>query len=149
MSPILTMDPWFTTPNGFSSEFHNFGQPFPDTHLPPSFDMPASHEQALGGQFVADQSHLYAPLDSAFDSFIQGLQDGSSVNNMGDPGAAQVTSTPTAGPPRKSRKKKAPTLRDEDFEPFKDRILELYETKKLSLEKVKSMIEEEFGFTAQ
>lgn len=143
------MDPWFGAPNGFSSELHNFGQPFPDTHLPPSFEMPASHEQALGGQFVADQSHLYAPLDPVFDSFIQAPQNASLIDNLDGLGATQVTPAPTPGPPRKSRKKKAPTLRDEDFEPFKDRILELYETKKLSLENVKTMIEEEFGFTAQ
>ncbi|KAG9503278.1 hypothetical protein J7337_006121 [Fusarium musae] len=142
------MDPWFTTPNDFFSEFHNFGQPFPGTHLPPSSDVPAPHEQALGGQFVVDQSHSYAPLDPAYDFSIQGLSDGSSVDNMDGLGAAQTTPIPTTGPPRKSRKKKAPTLRDEDFEPFKDRILELYETQKLPLEKVKSIIEEEFGFTA-
>jgi hypothetical protein len=141
--------PWFTTPNDFS-EFHNFDQPFPGTHQPPSFNVPAPHEQALGGQFVVDQSHLYAPLDLAYDFSIQGLQDGSSVDHMdGLLGAAQTTLIPSTDPPRKSRKRKAPTLRDEDFEPFKDRILELYETQKLPLEEVKSIIEEEFGFTAQ
>ncbi|RKL33898.1 hypothetical protein BFJ72_g9680 [Fusarium proliferatum] len=144
------MDPWFTTPNDFSG-FHNFGHPFPDTHLPPSFEIPAPHEQALDGQFVADQSHSHAPPNPFSDVFIQELQNASFSDHMNGLGAAaaQITPTPTPGPPRKSRKKKAPTLRDEDFEPFKDRILELYETKKLSLEKVKSMIEEEFGFTAQ
>ncbi|KAF5707003.1 kinesin light chain 2 [Fusarium globosum] len=144
------MDPWFTTPNDFSG-YHNFGHPFPDTHLPPSFEIPAPHEQALDGQFVADQSHSHAPPNPFSDVSIQELQNASSSDHMNGLGAAaaQITPTPTPGPPRKSRKKKAPTLRDEDFEPFKDRILELYETKKLSLEKVKSMIEEEFGFTAQ
>lgn len=143
------MDTWFTTPNDFFSEFDNFGQQFPGTHLRPGFDIPAPHEQALGGQFIADQNHSYAPPDPTFDSFIQGLHDTSSTGNMDVLGAAQITPTPTTGPPRKSRKKKAPTLRDEDWEPFKDRILELYETHKLPLEKVKTMIEEEFGFTAQ
>ncbi|RKK19638.1 hypothetical protein BFJ66_g6477 [Fusarium oxysporum f. sp. cepae] len=143
------MDPWFTTPKHFFSEFDNFGQQYPGTHLPPGFDIPAPHEQALGGQFIADRNHSYAPPDPTFDSFIQGLQDTSSTGNMDVLGAAQITPTPTTGPPRKSRKKKAPTLRDEDWEPFKDRNLELYETHKLPLEKVKTMIEEEFGFTAQ
>ncbi|EXL56119.1 hypothetical protein FOCG_03815 [Fusarium oxysporum f. sp. radicis-lycopersici 26381] len=143
------MDPWFTTPNNFFSEFDNVGQQFPGSHQPPGFDIPAPHEQAPGGQFIADQNHLYAPPNPAFDSFIQGLQDTSSTDNMDGLGAAQITPTPITGPPRKSRKKKAPTLRDEDWEPFKDRILELYETQKLPLEKVKTMIEEEFGFTAQ
>ncbi|KAF5605945.1 kinesin light chain 2 [Fusarium subglutinans] len=140
--------PWFTAPNDFSNEFHNFGQPFLGTHLP-SFEIPAPHEEVLDRHFVADQNHSYAPLDPAYDFFIQGLQDGSSVDNLDGLGAAQITPTATTGPPRKSRKKKAPTLRDEDFEPFKDRILELYETHKLPLEKVKTVIEEEFGFTAQ
>lgn len=144
------MDPWFTTPNDFSG-FHNFGHPFPDTHLPPSFEIPAPHEQALDGQFIADQSHSHAPPNPFSDVFIQELQNASFSDHMNGLGAAdaQITTTPTPGPPRKSRKKKAPTLRDEDFEPFKDRILELYETQKLPLGKVKSMIEEEFGFTAQ
>ncbi|KAF5586035.1 kinesin light chain 2 [Fusarium pseudocircinatum] len=140
--------PWFTAPNDFS-EFHNFGQPFLGTHLPPSFEIPAPREEALDRQFVADQNYSYAPLDPTYNSFIQGLQDGSSADNMDGLGAAQVMPAATTGPPRKSRKKKAPTLRDEDFEPFKDRILELYETQKLSLQKVKTVIEEEFGFTAQ
>ncbi|KAF5972154.1 hypothetical protein FBULB1_8876 [Fusarium bulbicola] len=139
--------PWFTAPNDFR-EFHNFGQPFLGTHLP-SFEIPAPHEEALDRHFVADQNHSYAPLDPAYDFFIQGLQDGSSVDNMDGLGGVQITPTATTGPPRKTRKKKAPTLRDEDFEPFKDRILELYETHKLPLEKVKTTIEEEFGFTAQ
>lgn len=141
--------PWFTTPSDFFSEFHNFAHQVPGTHYTPSFDIPAPHEQALSGQFIIDQSHSYAPPDPAYDSFIQGLQDGSSVDNMDGLGAAQTTPIPTTGPTRKSRKKKAPTLRHEDFEPFKDRILELYETQKLPLQKVKSIIEEEFGFTAQ
>ncbi|KAF5666739.1 kinesin light chain 2 [Fusarium circinatum] len=139
--------PWFTTPNDFS-EFHGSGQSFLGTHLPPSFEIPAPHEEALHRHFVADQNHSSAPLDPAYGFFVQGLQDGSSVDNLEVLGAAQITPTATIGPPRKTRKKKAPTLRDEDFEPFKDRILELYETHKLPLEKVKTMIEEEFGFTA-
>ncbi|KAL9567793.1 hypothetical protein ACKAV7_008096 [Fusarium commune] len=143
------MDPRFTSSNDFFSEFDNFGQQFPDTHLPPGFEIPAPHEQALGGQFIADQNHSYAPPDPAFDSFIQGLQDTSSTDNLDGLGAAQIMPTPATGPPRRSRKKKAPTLRDEDWEPFKDRILELYEMHKLPLEKVKTMIEEEFCFTAQ
>ncbi|CVK92099.1 uncharacterized protein FMAN_07085 [Fusarium mangiferae] len=143
------MDPSLTPPNDFSG-FHDFGHPFPGTHLPPSFEIPAPHEQALDGQFFADQSHSHAHPNPFTDLYIQELQNVPSSDNMDGLGAAaQITPTPTPGPPRKSRKKKAPTLRDEDFEPFKDRILELYETKKLSLEKVKSMIEEEFGFTAQ
>ncbi|KAF4490350.1 Kinesin light chain 2 [Fusarium agapanthi] len=111
--------PWFTTPNDFS-EFHNFGQPFPGTHLPPSFEIPAPHEQALDGQFVADQSHSYAPLDPVLDSYIQVPQNASAIDNMDGLRDTQVTPAPIMGLPRKSRKKKAPTLRGEDWEPFKE-----------------------------
>ncbi|KAF5637361.1 kinesin light chain 2 [Fusarium tjaetaba] len=130
-------------------EFDNIGQQFPGIHPPPSRNILALHEQALDGQVVVDQSHSRAPVDPACDSFIHRPQDTSTIDNMEDLRATQITPAPSMGPPRRSRKKKAPTLRDGDWEPFKDRILELYETYKLPLEKVKTMIEEEFGFTAQ
>ncbi|GKU02778.1 kinesin light chain 2 [Fusarium langsethiae] len=61
---------------------------------------------------------------------------------------AELTETPM-GPPPKRRKRKAPTLRAKDWEPYKTRILELHDEQKLPLPKVKTMIEEEFGFTAE
>ncbi|WXC58018.1 hypothetical protein SNK03_003916 [Fusarium graminearum] len=60
----------------------------------------------------------------------------------------ELTATPM-GPPPKRRKKKAPTLRANDWEPYKTRILELHDEQKVPLPKVKTMIEEEFGFTAE
>lgn len=51
------------------------------------------------------------------------------------------------GPPAK-RRKKAPTLRAEDWEPYKARIHELHVVQDLSLKKVKKKIEDEFKFTA-
>lgn len=53
------------------------------------------------------------------------------------------------GPPLKHRKRKARTLRDEDFEPYKNRIIELHVAQKVPLRKVSAMIEEEFGFAAK
>lgn len=61
---------------------------------------------------------------------------------------AELTETPM-GPPPKRRKKKAPTLRAKDWEPYKARILELHGEQKLPLPKVKTVIEQEFGFTAE
>ena len=61
---------------------------------------------------------------------------------------AELTAT-AMSPPPKRRKKKAPTLRAKDWEPYKARILELHDVQKLPLVKVKEMIEEEFGFTAE
>ncbi|UZP36506.1 hypothetical protein NXS19_004322 [Fusarium pseudograminearum] len=61
---------------------------------------------------------------------------------------AELTATPM-GPPPKSRKKKAPTLRAKDWEPYKARILELHDEQNLPLPRVKTMIEEEFEFIAE
>lgn len=51
-------------------------------------------------------------------------------------------------PPRRPRRKKAPTLRNTDWEPYKDRILDLHATLGLPLGEVKRKIEDEFGFIA-
>ncbi|KAH7357318.1 hypothetical protein BKA66DRAFT_552991 [Pyrenochaeta sp. MPI-SDFR-AT-0127] len=61
---------------------------------------------------------------------------------------AQFTPTASMGPPSR-RKKKAPTLRASDWEPYKDRVLELHINQGLSLKEVKKKLEEEFGFTAE
>ena len=47
------------------------------------------------------------------------------------------------------RKKKAPTLRESDWEPYKDRIIQVHLVEKRSLPEVKILIEQEFGFTAE
>ena len=60
----------------------------------------------------------------------------------------ELTANDTSPPP-KYRKKKAPTLRAKDWEPYKARVLELHDSQKLPLVKVKEMIEKEFGFTAE
>ena len=58
---------------------------------------------------------------------------------------------PSMGPPPKRRKRKAPTLRAVDWEPYKARIIELHITQKppLSLKEVKDTLEREFGFVAE
>ena len=69
------------------------------------------------------------------------LNDSHSFSNIGDMAAL---------PPRR-RKRKAPTLRSEDWEPVKRRIIELHITQNLPLPKVKQIIETEFkssGFSA-
>ena len=47
------------------------------------------------------------------------------------------------------RKRKAPTLRVDAWEPYKARIIELHIEQGLPLGKVKDTIEKEFGFTAE
>ncbi|KAH8731102.1 hypothetical protein GQ44DRAFT_604903 [Phaeosphaeriaceae sp. PMI808] len=53
------------------------------------------------------------------------------------------------GPPARPRKPKAPTLRAEVWEPYKERILELYVTKEVPLPKIIHIIENEYGFKAE
>ncbi|CAG1965214.1 unnamed protein product [Fusarium graminearum] len=61
---------------------------------------------------------------------------------------SDVELTATLMGPSPKRRKKAPTLRANDWEPYRTRILELHDEQKVPLPKVKTMIEEEFGFTA-
>jgi hypothetical protein len=63
---------------------------------------------------------------------------------------SNIASMPTnlMPPPPKARKKKAPTLRESDWAPCKDRVLELY-ISGTTLNKVKETIEAEFGFHAE
>ena len=58
---------------------------------------------------------------------------------------------PSMGPPTKTRKRKAPTLRAVEWEPYKARIIELHITQNppLSLKEVKDTMEKEFGFVAE
>jgi hypothetical protein len=46
------------------------------------------------------------------------------------------------------RKRNAATLRRDDWEPVKARVIELHITQKMPLPEVKKIIEDEFGFTA-
>jgi hypothetical protein len=60
-------------------------------------------------------------------------------------------SVQSMGPPPKSRKRKAPTLRDDDWEPVRARVIELHVTQNLPLPEVKKIVEDELkalGFTA-
>ncbi|KAF2736995.1 hypothetical protein EJ04DRAFT_395115, partial [Polyplosphaeria fusca] len=68
--------------------------------------------------------------------------------------SASVSSVPTAppspmGPPARPRKRKAATLRADDWEPYKERTLDLHIVQKLPLPRVKQMIEDEYGFKAE
>ena len=49
----------------------------------------------------------------------------------------------------KSRKRKAPTLKADAWEPYKARVIELHINQGMPLQKVKEIIENEFNFTAE
>jgi hypothetical protein len=61
----------------------------------------------------------------------------------------QILPTNSMGPPTQLRKRKAPTLRAADWEPYKARIIELHITQRLPLKEVRQRIQEESGFTAE
>lgn len=67
--------------------------------------------------------------------------------NSADSAASSVASLSMLPPP-KPRKRKAPTLRESDWEPYRERITELYATK-MPLKVVKHTIESETGFCAE
>jgi len=69
------------------------------------------------------------------------------------PIAEETNSVPVQpmAPPPGPRKQKAPTLRRDDWEPVKARVIDLHVSQNLPLPKVKEIVEEEFkssGFTA-
>ena len=63
----------------------------------------------------------------------------------------QRVSQSSMGPPTRTRKRKAPTLRAADWEPYKARIIELHvdQTPSVPLKEVKDIMEREFGFVAE
>ena len=63
-------------------------------------------------------------------------------------GAESIPTNP-AIPTLRTRKRKAPTLCAEAWEPYKARILDLHVANKLPLRDVKTAIEAEFGFSAE
>lgn len=110
--------------------------------------------QLSGGQVATMQNHaphpsnLYTALPSyeQYDAELAG-------NRQSEPGfaifAAPASPASPMGPPARPRKRKAPTLRANVWEPYKDRILDLHITQGLALPKVRQMMKEEYGFTAE
>lgn len=106
-----------------------------------SNDGPGLHN-AVPAQVSSDQPgelHIHSLSQEPVVSVPQGI---ASLSH------AELTET-HMGPPPKRRRKKAPTLRANDWEPYRARILELHDEQKLPLPKVKAMIEQEFEFTAE
>ncbi|KAF4445866.1 TPR-like protein [Fusarium austroafricanum] len=130
------MDPWDATQYMFHPfiAVHQQG-----LHLQP--DSSTLPEQGLNEHFIADQNHAPGQLIPPQASAFQGPQNASPASNADD---AQMMP-----PPPKQRRKKAPTLRAKDWEPYKARILELHDTQKKPLQKVKEIMEEEFNFVAE
>ncbi|KAH8723293.1 hypothetical protein GQ44DRAFT_710465 [Phaeosphaeriaceae sp. PMI808] len=112
---------------------------------------PTLRAQLLGGHFATTQNHAPHPFSLSTALPSHGQHDVEFAGN--DQSASAASAAPAGpaspmGPPARPRKRKAPTLRADDWEPYKDRILDLHVTQGLSLPKVRQIIEKEYGFKA-
>ena len=87
-------------------------------------------------------SHSFDPSPAPYTSQPQNFPPFNETKN---------TAAPSMGPPTRTRKRKAPTLHADDWEPYKARIIELHIERDppFPLRKVKDIIETEFGFVAE
>ena len=97
------------------------------------------------GQSASTHNYVSHSLDPSPAPYTSQPQNFPPVNETKD------TTTPSMGPPTKTRKRKAPTLHADDWEPYKARIIELHIERDppFPLRKVKEIIETEFGFVAE
>jgi len=113
----------------------------------PSYDFqwtpPAPQMQLQAEQFATFESHAPYPPQPSLAIPGHGYQD------MGDASNAQIAPTLPMGPPARPRKRKAPTLRAGDWEPYKAQIIELHITQGLPLKEVRERMEKGFGFSAE
>ena len=128
-----------------------------DPTQPTGFDF---HQSSISTMPPVDQNALYPTPSLSQNEQVQDLRSSSeyamaSVHNhhpqqsLPAHDATQPTATVSMGPPTKPRKKKAPTLRAEHWEPYKDRIRELLIEQDIPLPKVKKEIEKQYGFVAE
>ena len=129
-------------------------------HNPPmqplygTYDVHGAFDFTLGAQLPGDpfaiaQNHALHPFSqsSVLPSYAQ--HDGTSAAISESVRAAPAGPTSPMGPPARPRRRKAATLRAGDWEPYKERILDLHIAQNLPLPKVKQIIEEEYSFTAE
>jgi len=109
--------------------------------------------QLSGGQVATMQNHAPHPFNfhTAHPSHAQFDIGFAGNSHSASTSAPTVPAGPPSlmGPPARPRKRKAPTLRADDWEPYKKRILDLHIVQKMSLPEVRQMIEEEYGFKAE
>jgi hypothetical protein len=115
-----------------------------------AFTMPV---QLSDGQVAITQNNALHPfnLSAAHPSHAQfdiGFTSNSQSVFTSAPAALAEPASPM-GPPNRPRKRKAATLRADDWEPYKKRILDLHIVQKNPLPKVRQIIEEEYGFKAE
>ena len=99
--------------------------------------------QPLDGQLTPGQTHI---TNSFYPPPALHIHAPHIMESFGD---AQTMPPIPMGPPANPRKRKAPTLRADAWEPYKARIVELHIRQGLPLREVKKNITKEFGFTAE
>jgi hypothetical protein len=135
--------------NAWTPGLSFFGQSYPSDPTPTveQYGLLDADTKMLDHPFSdflsSGQPHALPQSYNALPSYLGQGHDKTLVRNT-----EFVPSSPMA-PPTKPRKKKAPTLHAEDWEPYKKRILELYIDKATPLPEVKVIIESEFGFKAE
>ncbi|KAF1970545.1 hypothetical protein BU23DRAFT_600895 [Bimuria novae-zelandiae CBS 107.79] len=109
---------------------------------------------ALQAQFPSEHSAITQPHPPHPFSLCPVLpndkqHDAEPVGNSQSVFAAPAAPISPMGPPAQLRKRKAPTLHTDAWEPYKHRILELHLTQGLPLLEVGQKIEDEYGFKAK
>lgn len=138
-------DPPLLAPAGLSYPAQNFYVPW-QAYEPYGVHFAldsASQAQPQGGQLTTGQSYILQSLDPSPAPRSHERNGTVSTSDSQDIPAIPM------GPPTRPRKRKAPTLRADAWEPYKARIIELHITQKLPLRKVKEIVKEESGFTAE
>ena len=97
------------------------------------------------GQLASTHNYVSNSFDPSPAPYVSQPQNFPSFNNTKD------ITAPSIGPPTRTRKRKARTLRADDWKPYKARIIELHIDREppLPLREVKDTIEAEFGFVAE
>ena len=109
----------------------------------------ASHEYLQQAQ-PTQHGHLPWPsTESSTASLLNTpLQVTEAANGLRVSSHQQITADEVMESPAKARKPKAPTLKDVDWAPYKDLIIDLHIMREQPLEWVRTYMESEYGFKA-
>ena len=139
----------------FPLSSQNHGHITTDGHFPDGYtqQLPLSHDQDGYLPIQAVQPHSNNPTEPKISFPFNTTPMAPVVQSHQIPVSGEINDVPVQpmAPPPRPRKRKAPTLREDEWAPFKDRIIELHIKQGLPLPKVKKIVEDVFkssGFTA-
>jgi hypothetical protein len=111
----------------------------------------AVQAQHSGGSVTTTPNHNQRP--STLPAWQPDVaHSGAVLTSTSRPASTSAASTGPASsmrPPDRPRKRKAATLREEDWKPYKKPILDLHIEQKVPLQKVRELIVEKYGFKAE